>query len=108
MYYLCTRFVPGHSRPTAGRSARRPRTALAARAHPGKQEPDQAPEGLEPAVVSAPGGGSEVCYDVTRQAVEVLAIVTKAEAAGWLAEYGTPGAPGGAGSGQGQAARGPA
>src|SRR5439155_15736608 len=57
MCYLCTRFVPGHSRPTAGRSARRPRTALAARAHPGKQEPDQAPEGLEPAVVSAPGGG---------------------------------------------------
>ena len=53
-------------------------------------------------------GEVRVFYDVTRQAVEVLAIVTKAEAAGWLAEHGTPGAPGGAGSGQGQAARGPA
>ncbi len=27
-------------------------------------------------------------HDVTRQAVEILAIVTKAEAAGWLAERG--------------------
>src|SRR2546429_7429278 len=42
-------------------------------------------------------GEVRVFYDVTRQAVEVLAIVTKAEAAGWLAEHGTPGAPGGAG-----------
>jgi hypothetical protein len=38
-----------------------------------------------------------VFYDVTRKIVEVLAIVTKAEAAGWLAEHGAPGAPGGAG-----------
>jgi hypothetical protein len=38
-----------------------------------------------------------VFYDVTREAVEVLAIVTKAEAARWLADRGTPGAPGGAG-----------
>src|SRR5204863_399615 len=44
-------------------------------------------------------------YDVTRQAVEVLAIVTKAEAAGWLAEHGTPGAPGGAGGGAPRPAR---
>src|SRR2546429_5539493 len=36
--------------------SRRPRTALAVRAHPGEQEPDQAPEGLEPTAVSAPGG----------------------------------------------------
>jgi mRNA interferase RelE/StbE len=36
-------------------------------------------------------------YDVTADAVEVLAIVTKAEAAHWLAEHGTPDAPGGAG-----------
>jgi putative ABC transport system substrate-binding protein len=34
-----------------------------------------------------------VFYDVTHEAVEVLAIVTKAEAARWLAEYGTPGSP---------------
>jgi len=37
-----------------------------------------------------------VFYDITREAVEVLAIVTKAEAAAWLAEHGTPDAPGGA------------
>ena len=42
-------------------------------------------------------GEVRVFYDVTREAVEVLAIVTKADAAGWLAEHGTPGAPGGAG-----------
>ena len=42
-------------------------------------------------------GGVRVFYDVTREAVEVLAIITKAEAAGWLAEHGTSGAPGGAG-----------
>jgi mRNA-degrading endonuclease RelE of RelBE toxin-antitoxin system len=41
-------------------------------------------------------GEVRVFYDVTRKAVEVLAIVTKAEAAGWLAEHGTPGAAGGA------------
>jgi len=41
-------------------------------------------------------GEVRVFYDVTREAVEVLAIVTKAEAAGWLAEHGTPDAPGGA------------
>jgi hypothetical protein len=38
-----------------------------------------------------------VFYDVTREAVEVLAIVTKAEAARWLAEHGTPGSPSGPG-----------
>jgi hypothetical protein len=38
-----------------------------------------------------------VFYDVTREAVEVLAIVTKAEAAHWLAEHGTPSAPSGPG-----------
>src|SRR3989442_1550278 len=43
------------------------------------------------------GGEVRVFYDVTREAVEVLAIITKAEAAGWLAKHGTPGAPGGAG-----------
>jgi hypothetical protein len=36
-------------------------------------------------------------YDVTAEAVEVLAIVTKAEASAWLAHHGTPDAPGGAG-----------
>ena len=38
-------------------------------------------------------GEVRVFYDVTRETVEVLAIVTKAEAAGGLAEHGTPGAP---------------
>jgi mRNA interferase RelE/StbE len=42
-------------------------------------------------------GEVRVFYDVTHEAVEVLAIVTKAEAARWLAEHGTPGAPGSAG-----------
>ena len=42
-------------------------------------------------------GEVRVFYDVTREAVEVLTIVTKAEAARWLAEHGTPRAPGGAG-----------
>src|SRR5438552_4001387 len=42
-------------------------------------------------------GEVRVFYDVTREAVEIIAIVTKAEAAGSLAEHGTPGAPGGAG-----------
>jgi len=35
-------------------------------------------------------------HDVTPEIVQVVAIVTKAEAAGWLAEYGTPDAPRGA------------
>jgi mRNA interferase RelE/StbE len=38
-----------------------------------------------------------VFYDVTIKTVEILAIVTKAEAARWLTEHGTPDAPGGAG-----------
>jgi mRNA-degrading endonuclease RelE of RelBE toxin-antitoxin system len=42
-------------------------------------------------------GEVRVFYDVTREAVEVLAIVTKAEASRWLAEHGTPDAPSGAG-----------
>src|SRR5213083_2057497 len=35
-------------------------------------------------------GEVRVFYDVTREGVEVLAIVTKAEAANWLAEHGKP------------------
>jgi mRNA interferase RelE/StbE len=42
-------------------------------------------------------GEVRVFYDVSRENVEVLAIVTKAEAANWLAERGTPAAPSGAG-----------
>ena len=42
-------------------------------------------------------GEERVFYDVTHETVEVLAIVTKAEAARWLAEHGTPDAPGGSG-----------
>ena len=34
-------------------------------------------------------GEVRVFYDVTREAVQVLAIVTKAEAASWLTEHGT-------------------
>jgi mRNA interferase RelE/StbE len=41
-------------------------------------------------------GAVRVSYDVTREAVEVLAIVTNDEASAWLAEHGTPDAPGGA------------
>src|SRR3989338_10878085 len=40
-------------------------------------------------------GEVRVFYDVTREAVEVLAVVTKVEAAGWLAQRGTPAPPGG-------------
>lgn len=46
-------------------------------------------------------GEVRVFYDVTPEAVEVLAIVTKAEAAAWLAQYGTPDPGGGTRSGQG-------
>lgn len=42
-------------------------------------------------------GEVRVFYDVTREAVEILAIVTKDEAATWLRERSTPAAPGGAG-----------
>ena len=42
-------------------------------------------------------GEVRVFYDVTPEVVQVLAIVTKAEAAAWLAEHGTPDAPGGPG-----------
>jgi mRNA interferase RelE/StbE len=42
-------------------------------------------------------GEVRVFYDVTREAVEILAIVTKAEAARWLAAHGTPSAAGGSG-----------
>jgi mRNA interferase RelE/StbE len=46
-------------------------------------------------------GEVRVFYDVTETAVEVLAIVTKAEAQAWLDEEGIPSAPGGPGEGQG-------
>jgi mRNA interferase RelE/StbE len=42
-------------------------------------------------------GEIRVYYDVTQNAVGILAILTKAEAQAWLGEYGTPsagGAPG--------------
>lgn len=39
-------------------------------------------------------GEVRVFYDVTPEVVQVLAIITKAEAAAWLAEHGTPDAPG--------------
>ena len=46
-------------------------------------------------------GEVRVFYDVTSEAVEILAIVEKAEAARWLTEHATPDAPGGAGASQG-------
>lgn len=46
-------------------------------------------------------GEVRVFYDVTTEAVEVLAIVTKAKAAAWLAEHGTPNPPGGTRGGEG-------
>jgi mRNA interferase RelE/StbE len=42
-------------------------------------------------------GEVRVFYDVTPEAGEILAIVTKEAAAGWLAERGTPDAPSTAG-----------
>src|SRR5881397_635465 len=42
-------------------------------------------------------GEVRVFYDVTHKAVEVLAVVTRAEASRWLAGHGTPDAPSGAG-----------
>jgi len=42
-------------------------------------------------------GEVRVFYDVTREVVEILAIVTKAEAARWLAAHDTPSAPSGTG-----------
>src|SRR5437667_10448464 len=47
-------------------------------------------------------GEVRVFYDVTAEADEVLAIVTTAEAARWLAQHGTPDAPGGPGRRQGR------
>src|SRR5712691_3491926 len=46
-------------------------------------------------------GDIRVFYDVTEMAVEVLAIVSKAEAQSWLTEKGTPSPSGGAGTGEG-------
>ena len=46
-------------------------------------------------------GDLRVFYDVTDEAVEVLAIVAKAQAQAWLANQGTPDAQGGAGEGEG-------
>jgi mRNA interferase RelE/StbE len=42
-------------------------------------------------------GEVRVFYDVTAATVEILAIVTKSEAARWLGEHGTPDAPSGPG-----------
>ena len=46
-------------------------------------------------------GELRVFYDVTNEAVEVLAIVAKAQAQRWLAERGTSQADGGSGEGEG-------
>ena len=47
-------------------------------------------------------GDIRVFYDVTETQVQVLAIVTKAEAQAWLDEQGTPGPEGPEGSGPGR------
>jgi mRNA-degrading endonuclease RelE of RelBE toxin-antitoxin system len=44
---------------------------------------------------------TRVFYDVQGSTVEVLAIVSKAEAQAWLDNEGTPSSPGGAGGSQG-------
>ena len=41
-------------------------------------------------------GEVRIFYDVTVESVEVLAIVSKAEATRWIESYGRPAAPGGA------------
>ena len=46
-------------------------------------------------------GDTRVFYDVTETAVEVLAIVPKAQAEAWLKEKSTPGAQGSPGKGKG-------
>jgi mRNA interferase RelE/StbE len=46
-------------------------------------------------------GEVRVFYDVTPEAVEILAIVSKDEASRWLAEHGTLDPPGGASRSQG-------
>src|SRR5262249_39063145 len=46
-------------------------------------------------------GEARVFYDVSEEAVEVLAIVTKAEAEAWLAEHGEPDAQGSVGDDEG-------
>jgi hypothetical protein len=46
-------------------------------------------------------GDIRVFYDVGTEIVEVLAIVTKAQAETWLAEQGTPDARSGTGEGEG-------
>src|SRR5258706_13522457 len=46
-------------------------------------------------------GEVRVFYDVTSTAVEVLAVVTKAQASRWLGQYGKPGPSGGARRGVG-------
>jgi mRNA-degrading endonuclease RelE of RelBE toxin-antitoxin system len=46
-------------------------------------------------------GEVRVFYDVTTEAVEVLAIVPKAEAQAWLEEQGTSAEDGGTGEGEG-------
>jgi mRNA interferase RelE/StbE len=46
-------------------------------------------------------GEIRVFYDVTETEVHVLAVVSKAEAQGWLDEQGVPAAPGSPGQGKG-------
>jgi mRNA interferase RelE/StbE len=46
-------------------------------------------------------GDIRVFYDVENEAVEILAIVTKAQAKAWLAEEGTPDSERGADEGEG-------
>jgi hypothetical protein len=42
-----------------------------------------------------------VFYDVTEREVQVLAVISKAEAQAWLDEQGVSSAPGGPGKGEG-------
>jgi mRNA-degrading endonuclease RelE of RelBE toxin-antitoxin system len=46
-------------------------------------------------------GEIRVFYDVTEREVQVLAVISKAEAQAWLDEQGVSSAPGGSGKGEG-------
>src|SRR3989442_1733208 len=88
------RSLPAYRRAEGGGA---PERHLRHRTPPVGKSRIQRPRGLSQPQYRLRVGEVRVFYDVTREAVEVLAIVPKAEAARWLAEHGTPGASGGTG-----------
>src|SRR5262245_10475782 len=73
------------------------------RHEPGKQRKSRIKRlrGVSKPQFSVRVGEVRVFYDVTDEAVEVLAVVSKEQAQAWIAQYGTPDASGGAGEGEG-------